>query len=74
MPYAWSLQQVDIRHGGLVDSGISGGLMPCCASVLLANPIMAPDIRKPGQTLTPWSFPFLGSKCLHWQPVQVELP
>lgn len=59
MPYAWGLQNVDIRQGGPVDVGINLGRKPHCASIIQANTVIAPDIRKQGKTLTLWFFHFL---------------
>lgn len=51
MPYAWGLQNVDIRQGGLVDVGINLGRKPHCASIIQANTVIAPDIRKQGKKI-----------------------
>lgn len=70
-PYAWGLYNVD-SQGGLVDVDIHLGVKPRRASIIQANAITAPDIRKQGKALT-LVFPFFGLKYLHWQPLKMKL-
>lgn len=51
MPYAWGLQNVDIRQERWVGVGINHSLKSRHMSVMQANAIIAPDIRKQGKML-----------------------
>lgn len=72
MPYAWGLQSIGIRQGGLLAVGINLGLKPHCAPIIQANAIIAPDVSKQGKTLTV-VFPFLNSKYHHGKPLKMKL-
>lgn len=59
MPFAWGLRDVAMRRGELVGVGIQCSLKPRHTSVIQANAIIAPDIRKQGRTLAQWFFHLL---------------
>lgn len=73
MPFVWGLRDVAMRRGEPVGVGIHCSLKPRHISVIQANAIIAPDIRKTGKDVGSVVFPSLGSKSLLRQPLKMEL-